>query len=184
VTGKEEHPFTISSAPQVENIHLTIKDLGNYTAKLADLDPGCRVLLDGPYGTFTPEPGGPAKLFIAGGIGITPFMSVLGSWSGAANVSPVTLLWTVKKENDLVDLAFFQALDRECRWLTVKTFVTRPGDGGQPARINRDVLEQYVTGAGMKVYLCGPVKMTGSLIKQVRALGVRRRNIHFERFGF
>jgi benzoate/toluate 1,2-dioxygenase reductase subunit len=143
------------------------------------------VLLDGPYGKFTPLPGGGPKLFVAGGIGITPFLPILSVWRTVEKVSSVTVLWSVRKEGDLIDRGFLQELDQQLAWFTFRTFITWPNaSGDNPARINKDVLQQYVTGDQTEVYLCGPAAMTNSLRRQVRALGVPRKNIHYERFAF
>ena len=75
----DEHPFTISSSPAEPEIAVTVKSLGDFTEKLTLLKRGDSVVFDGPM-SFTPLPDGREKLFIAGGIGITPFLSVLRDW--------------------------------------------------------------------------------------------------------
>lgn len=88
------HPFTIASAwnPQDGTLTLAIKALGDFTAKLPALaQPGCKLMLEGPYGSFdfasadnVDRSNDPAhQVWIAGGIGITPFLARLSELAGA-----------------------------------------------------------------------------------------------------
>jgi predicted ferric reductase len=75
--GEGAHPFTISSAWKEDGLlHFHIKDLGDYTARLASaLKPGDRATVEGPYGCFRFESDKARQVWVAGGIGITPFMA-------------------------------------------------------------------------------------------------------------
>lgn len=75
-----DHPFSISSAPTaLPRIELTIKALGDFTSQIGNTPVGLRAWVDGPYGVFTPDryPDASGLVFVAGGIGITPVMSML-----------------------------------------------------------------------------------------------------------
>jgi predicted ferric reductase len=72
----ESHPFTISSAPAEEVLRLTIKACGNFTRDLfGSLKAGAGAVVEGPFGMFDYKTGGPRQIWIAGGIGLTPFLS-------------------------------------------------------------------------------------------------------------
>jgi predicted ferric reductase len=75
----EEHPFTIASTAEHPDLkEFTIKALGDFSELLIGLRPGRRVYLDGPYGQFTIDGvRSTGFVFIAGGVGITPMMSIL-----------------------------------------------------------------------------------------------------------
>ena len=76
VASREYHPFTISSTPQDRNLRLSIKMLGDYTQRLyATLQPGEAVIVGRAFGMFDYRKGGCEQIWIAGGIGITPFLS-------------------------------------------------------------------------------------------------------------
>ena len=79
--GFEEHPFTISSETQTIFMSITVKKSGDYTAQLSNIIVGDSLYFDGPYGVFSPIDNGSNYVFIAGGIGITPFISILKSFS-------------------------------------------------------------------------------------------------------
>ena len=73
---RESHPFTIASAPGADSLRLAIKRFGDFTDSVMKLRPGSEALLEGPFGGFCLR-GDPAHsdTWIAGGIGITPFLS-------------------------------------------------------------------------------------------------------------
>ena len=74
----EEHPFSYaSSAEAPDRPSFTMKKLGGFTARAATFEPGTRLLVDGPHGAYRPRAGATGTLLIAGGIGITPSMSIL-----------------------------------------------------------------------------------------------------------
>src|SRR5690606_16778189 len=74
----ESHPFTISSAPAEEVLRLTIKASGDFTRELfSKLTEGAHAVIEGAYGMFDYKRGGVKQIWIAGGIGVTPFLSFL-----------------------------------------------------------------------------------------------------------
>jgi predicted ferric reductase len=82
----EEHPFTIASTAERPNRkQFTIKALGDFSELLIGMRPGRRVYIDGPYGGFTVDGlRGPGFVFVAGGVGITPMLSMLRTLPTAA----------------------------------------------------------------------------------------------------
>lgn len=77
----EEHPFTVSSAVQeYPDVAFTIRHTGDWTGDLRDLTTGDDLWLDGPHGSFVPDPEG-GIVMIAGGVGITPALSTLRSFA-------------------------------------------------------------------------------------------------------
>ncbi len=79
----ESHPFTISSAPAEDVLRLTIKASGNFTRELfARLKDDTHAIIEGAYGMFNYKTGGPKQIWIAGGIGLTPFLSFVRDMDG------------------------------------------------------------------------------------------------------
>ena len=82
---REPHPFTISSAPHEPDVRLSIKSSGDWTQHLHEhLESGARAFVDGPYGEFNYKTGGHRQIWIAAGIGITPFLSWIRDLQGDA----------------------------------------------------------------------------------------------------
>jgi predicted ferric reductase len=79
----QRHPFSVASAPSDRRLELTIKASGDYTRDLYDqLRPGIPAKLAGPFGGFDYRQGGHDQIWIAGGIGVTPFLSWIRSIDG------------------------------------------------------------------------------------------------------
>ncbi|NCA81375.1 MAG: hypothetical protein EOM72_01325 [Opitutae bacterium] len=184
--GLEEHPFTISSPPGSPTLHFTIKALGDYSAALPAVAVGARLLCDGPYGRFTPVRGAGPHLFVAGGIGITPFLSILREWDAAGITEPVTLVWSMATRREQIDEGFFAAVAaRHAAFRFVPVVTREPGGGGR--RMDRELLRACVEPASpacLTAYVCGPDLLRRAVIGHLRALGLPRRAIHDETFSF
>ena len=92
------HPFSLSAAPDGGSLRITVKGLGDHTARIAEIQPGTRVLAEGPFGVFTNDRGGRDKVvLIAGGIGITPIRALVETMKG-----DLIVLYRVVKEEDVI----------------------------------------------------------------------------------
>ena len=185
--GKEEHPFTVSSSPMEKGLSVTVKRAGNYTMRLAGLKDGDYAWVEGPYGLFTPAVDGGQKLFMAGGIGITPFLSVLKDWEIKGISFSAALLWSVKSENDITDMAVLERIKAGNPSFSFRVFVTGEKSAVYSnGRIGEDdIRESLYSGAvnDTDVYICGPLPfMYRARDLAVRA-GVPKRNIYIENFS-
>src|SRR5690606_18578979 len=89
---REPHPFTIAGVEESGRVHLLIRALGDYTRELvARTTPGMHAEIYGPYGRFERRQA-PREAWIAGGVGISPFVSWLGD-PEAASFGGVTLFY-------------------------------------------------------------------------------------------
>ncbi|MBN1647306.1 MAG: hypothetical protein JW874_04670 [Spirochaetales bacterium] len=183
--GREEHPFTLSSPPDADHLALTVKNLGNYTSRIPLLKKEDCALVDGPYGIFDLNHAGNRPLvFIAGGIGITPFYAMLGSIP-PDDTRAITLFWAVRRKEDLV-------YDREIRTLTGTLKELRyipvlsddnPAPDAEKGYITADLLRKHCSNISeAAVYFCGPAAMRRQVFAGLRRLGVKRKTIHSELF--
>ena len=91
------HPFTISSAPEEPLLSLTIRKQGEFTSVLPDLKPGTPLKCMGPLGVFCQDiDSKPFIVMIAGGVGVTPFLSVLRHFRNTEAGNKVKLFWVNK----------------------------------------------------------------------------------------
>ena len=184
--GIEEHPFTISSPPGSETLGITVKALGDYSAALPSVSVGAKLLCDGPYGKFTPIRDACPYLFVAGGIGITPFMSIVGEWEEAGISVPVVLLWSVRTRDELTDDGLFERVAHRYGAFTYVPVVTREAHLGAPARIDSELLSAHIAGediARTLAYVCGPDPLRRATAGYLRELGMPRRAVHYEAFS-
>lgn len=169
-----QRPFTLSSSPtEPGRISITIKMTGSpfkeTLKKLADDDARLaeQLTLRGPMGDFTLDTERPA-LMIAGGIGITPFRSMIRHACDHAEGPAITLLYS----NDTPDeIAFREELDSLAEnndWLTVVHTITGDtGDwSGRTGRIDADLIAEHAGRLDNPVYyVCGPPDMVGAMEK-------------------
>ena len=182
----EEHPFTVSSSPTQEGmITATIKESGDFTNTIGETRTGGRALVEGPFGRFSFLHQNPKRfLFIAGGVGITPTMSMLRYLRDTDDRRPVTLIYGNREERDII---FRQELDRLPRDVKVIHVLSDPGAdwSGLRGYVTAETIQEQAGGVlgEADVYLCGPPVMMKKVMAALKSLGVHRRRIHYERFA-
>lgn len=177
----ESHPFTISSAPTEEVLRLTIKASGDFTRELfARLKQGADAIIEGPYGMFDYKAGGPRQIWIAGGIGLTPFLSFVRDMNGNLQ-HDVDLYYTVRHPEEAIFVGELQAA--AARNPRLKVHIRYSAQEGSLT------IEDIVKNAGgdirtYHVYMCGPLPMMQAFEKKFLALGLPQENLHYEEFNF
>lgn len=190
-TPSEEHPFTISSSPAERGaVASTIKASGDFTARIGEVRVGDRAWVRGPFGRFSHllHPRARRLVFIAGGVGITPFMSMLRYMRDSAEWRPTALLYANKAEVDILFRTELQALQAGSRGqLQVMHILSRPDTvwPGERGRLDVDRLERYATPScrDAHIYLCGPPPMIRSTLALLHTMGVSDARIHCELFA-
>jgi predicted ferric reductase len=187
ITG---HPFSFSSSAAVKDgqVEMTIRNLGDFTSEIGDIPVGQRVYLDGPYGAFTIDRN-PADMhvLIAGGVGITPMMSMIRTLADRADKRPVILLYGSK---DWDSITFREELDelRQRLNLTVVHVLEKPPAGwtGEKGYINAGLLVRHLPPPfnNHEYYICGPDVMMDAIEKALSELGVPVSKYHSERYSF
>jgi predicted ferric reductase len=175
----EAHPFSLSAAPNGRFLRITAKGVGDHSAALGRLRPGTRVVAEGPYGNLTADRRTRSRvLLIAGGVGITPLRALVEALP--ASPGGITLLYRATKESELL---FRSELDRLARdWGIDVRYVLGRRDT-RPGPLSARGLRRLVPDVARRdVYLCGPPGMMDEATESLRSLGVRRSQIHRERF--
>ncbi|MFN4325287.1 MAG: ferric reductase-like transmembrane domain-containing protein [Azonexus sp.] len=173
---REFHPFTISALGSDGELALGIKALGDCTHHLQSLEPGVRARIQGPFGAFLSEPASGPALWIAGGIGITPFLARLRA---GPPVHPVRLVYLYRSGPDA---AYLDELRRyEQTWADFS--LTARESGNAPPSF-ADILPVPDAWRHWHCYLCGPPGLVVSAVNYLSGQGVPGRQIHFERFDF
>ncbi|GAB4491362.1 MAG: ferric reductase-like transmembrane domain-containing protein [Anaerolineales bacterium] len=174
----ESHPFTISSAPGEPDLRLSIKASGDFTRHVhKHLEAGAEALVEGPYGLFQIQQGGPKQVWIAGGIGITPFLSFIRH----GNIHrQVDFYYTVRTREEALFLDEIEnAPKRNPGFRAFVRFSIEQGSltAEEISKNAGDIRERHI-------YLCGPWGMTQAFVEKFKALGVPADNIHYEEFNF
>jgi ferredoxin-NADP reductase len=178
----QAHPFSISTAPDGRSLRLTVKAVGGYTRRLADLRPGTRVVAEGPFGTFTAQRRRRERvLLIAGGIGITPLRALFQTIPAAPG--DLTLLYRASTDWDVVFRSELERLAAQRR-ANLHVVTGRRADLGWDPLSSQALAGNIPDLRAHDVYLCGPAGMTSAVRQALRAAGVPGRRIHSESFEF
>ena len=178
----EPHPFTIASAPSPDGrLTLAIRALGGWTRRLPDaLRPGMTVYLEGPYGRFDFRKGGDRQLWLAGGIGITPFLSWAESLT-ATETRQVHLVHSIRTPESGIGRDTLQAAAARNPRFSFEVVVT--GQDG-PLTAERLVRSAPFPVGSADLWFCGPAGLKSEVMKGLGRLGQRPRRVRFERFEF
>jgi predicted ferric reductase len=175
----QRHPFSISSAPSERRLEVTVKASGDYTRELVDaLRPGVPAKVIGPFGGFDYRGGGAQQIWIAGGIGVTPFMSWMRSLDDAFD-REVDFYYSVRHADDAIYRDEIELATR--RHPSVHAhFVSTDTD---PMLTADSVLRSIPPGASPWIYMCGPPPMMKALAHGLRRHGVPPGHVRWEQFG-
>ena len=189
---EEEHHWTISSSPsQKKYLSSTIKELGDFTATIGKTESGDKAVVHAPFGRFSYlfHPEEKDLVFIAGGIGITPVMSMLRFMRNNKERIPVTLLYGNPDENSIVFKEELQSIEQgEYPSLKLIHILQDPEDDwtGERGFIDRDKIEKYC-GENLSdkgFYIVGPAALIEKSIQNLHSLGIKDSKIHLEIFSF
>jgi predicted ferric reductase len=187
----EQHPWTISSTPtRPKSLILTIKCSGDFTAHIGRLKPGDTALVDGPYGLFSylADLRDPNRelLMVAGGVVVTPMLSMLRYMSDTGDARKTTLVWSNKTEADILCRDELEAIEAKLPNLTIHHVLTRQRDfGGRTGHMDRTMLEDLLSGCSRQatVFVCGPPPMMDAVCKALKRIGFRFHLVHTEEFS-
>jgi len=186
----EEHHFTISSSPTRQDfVSSSIKESGDFTSKISNVKKGDLVSVEAPFGRFSHvfHPEDSNFVFIVGGIGITPIMSMLRYMHAKKSENKALLMYANHSQKDIVfqdeletiagsgypDLKVIHVLDRpEKDW------------NGEVGYINGKIISNYVTDFNSRAfYVCCPPKMRKKVLQILSARGVNENQIRVEIFS-
>ncbi|WP_291636302.1 FAD-binding oxidoreductase [Clostridium sp.] len=185
---KDEHPFTISSSPtEKDYISVTVKQLGDFTNSLVKARVGDKAYIDGSFGSFThlDLPKDNKLCFIAGGIGITPFLSMLRYLNVEEKHRDVILIWGARDSSELICKEELDSIACNMKNLTIipvlsseKKYSGEQGyvDGARVKRLLNNDLEY-------DFFLCGPPIMMEKAVSDLKSFNINSNKIHFERFS-
>ncbi len=177
--GWHRHPFTISSAPHEPVLRVTVKALGDYTSRLQQLiEPGMPAVIGGPHGRFNHSKGTDNQVWIAGGVGVAPFLSWLRALDGQLP-RRVDFFYSAEGEAPFAH-EIHEIADR------YESLNAHLVDTSTDGRLTPERVLAAVDGdvKGLSVFMCGPQGMLRSFQNRLRLAGVPSRQIHREYFDW
>ena len=176
---EERRPFTFTSLPQEEQLEFTIKTYPSHegvTAQLLELEPGDSLLLHDVFGAIAYKGEG---VFIAGGAGVTPFISIFRHLKARGEVGSNKLIFANNTSSDII-------LEEEFRSLLNGNFINilsqEESADYLSGYITRDLLKEQLPETNPYLYLCGPPPMMEAVEQQLKELNVDKERLVTEEF--
>lgn len=175
----ELRPFTLTSLPEDDHLEFTIKVYPGHhgvTDQIGNLKAGDTVLLGDVFGYIHYKGEG---LFIAGGAGVTPFISVFKNLSREGKLGNNQLLFANKKQEDIIERHFF---DKILGSHFVNVLSQEEVKGMEHGYVTKEMIAKQVESGSAYFYLCGPPPMMEAVLKELDEMGVPKSQIVHEEF--
>lgn len=180
---REIHPFSLTASTEEKALRISAKEVGDFTKNLPTLKPGALAYIQGPFGGFSFKNAENKKqLWIAGGIGITPFLSGARTLRDELSKTErsaytITLFYSVQKPDDLVFQEELATIAKTVPGFTLIPWITK-----QQGYISAEALAASASLSDTEVFICGPQPMMLAITRGLIKAGVPASRIHFELF--
>lgn len=183
----EGKAYSISSAPHEDELRITIKKIGSFSSHLHKLKIGDTIVTSQPYGFFYPEPDERSDLvFVVGGIGITPCISIIKDLTYKKSSRPIHLFYSNQTEKDILFAEELSELKKINPNLHINNFITRETPKTTTYKAGRITPNQIINSVPKyntsEFFLCGSMDFTKSFWKGLKDEGVDVHQIYTEGF--
>ena len=183
------HPFSFSGSAEAAGgqVEMTIRNLGDFTSAIGDVPVGRRVYIDGPYGAFTIGAPADMHVLVAGGVGVTPMMSMIRTLADRRDKRPVILFYGSRDWNSIT---FREELEAQQTRLDLKVVhvLASPSAGwtGERGFITADMFKRHLPPpyGEHEYFICGPDVMMDAIERALGELDVPISKYHSERYSF
>ncbi|QXL83420.1 ferredoxin--NADP reductase [Comamonas sp. NLF-1-9] len=184
------HAFSIVSAPHEDELVVTTRmRASKFKNALDGLPLGAAVELDGPFGSLTlHKKTERAGVLIAGGIGVTPFMSMLRHAAHEGSAQPLRLLYSNRRPEDCAFLDELQQLERLNPHFKLLATMTEMEKSSQPwsgatGLVDAAFIRRAIEGLPAPVfYVSGPPAMVQAMREMLEQAGVDEDDVRSEEF--
>ncbi|MCK9469099.1 MAG: ferric reductase-like transmembrane domain-containing protein [Porticoccaceae bacterium] len=175
---REEHPYTLTSSSSEQLLRVAIKDVGDASRAIQSIALGSEVQVMGPYGAFLPAHNHDAELWIAGGIGIAPFLGRARELASRGEAVNIHLIYCVQDEARAL---FSDELRRLSARIPGFSFAMHYFYRDGP--LSSDFVRYHCPDcATRKAYVCGPARLSSLARKVLVANGMPRGHFKSEEF--
>lgn len=185
----ERKSMSFVSAPHQENLVFAMRFRDSEFKKaVCEAEEGTEFVLDGPRGKFTLEDEDSPLVFIAGGIGITPLLSMMRDLTQQNSERKVVLFYSNREEKDIAYKKELERLTSDNKNIKVVYTLTKEGVTpsnweGERGYINGVMIEKYTDLLSFPdFYVAGPPAMVEAMDELLKRMGIEEENIHLRRF--
>jgi len=167
---EEGRPFTFTNLPDEEYLEFTIKGYPEHngvTEQIHKLGVGDHFLVSEVFGAIHYQGEG---LFIAGGAGITPFISILRKMNAEGELGTTGLIFGNKTQADII---LHDELKEMLGDRMVNVLSDESAEGFRSGMITRELIVDHLKRSHEKVYVCGPPKMMEAVLGHLEALEIK-----------
>lgn len=185
--SEETRAYSFSSKPQSAQAQFVIRNVPNgkmstYLSQVAKA--GDAISFKGAYGSFYLRPIIRPTLFLAGGTGIAPFLSMLGSLNESGSEHPVRLVFGVTNDEDLVCLEQLNHFQAAHDWFEYRTcVVAEQSQHERKGYVTQHTDKSWLNDGDVDIYLCGPVAMVDAVRRWLDDSGIEPQSFQFEKFS-
>ncbi len=186
--SQHQHPFSISSSEhRTPELEITVKALGDFTSRIGEVEVGTHAYIDGPYGSFVLDDATEEVVCVAGGVGITPIMSILRTMRDSGREIPVTLVYGFPAPDQAILLKELEELAHETGWLDLVRLAeyAEPDWTGERGLVTPEFLDRHLPpeAPGLRYFICGPDPMMDGVESYLSSKGVPLERVRSERFN-
>lgn len=182
----QQHPFSLASSARQARLELTVKAAGDFTSGVERIRPGTRAWLEGPYGAFTHDVDKcHGAVLIAGGVGITPMMSMLRTYRDRGAKFPLVLLYGNKNWDEVIFREDLESMEQDLQLRLVHVLTDPPaGWRGETGYIDAALLERHLPADDREYeyFICGPAPLMDAVEPLIVARGIGAHRVYSERF--
>ncbi|HCX23646.1 MAG: flavodoxin reductase [Flammeovirgaceae bacterium] len=175
---EEKRPFTFTCLPSDDYLEFVIKsyfDHDGVTKQIDEIQVGDELIIDEAWGAIEYKGKG---VFIAGGAGITPFISIFRDLEAKGEVEGNKLIFSNKTGKDVILEPYWEELLGED---FTSTITHEKIEGHENGMINMEFLKKHVTDYSQNFYVCGPDQMIKDISGSLKQLGASPDGIVFEK---
>ncbi|HEY3275996.1 MAG TPA: FAD-dependent oxidoreductase [Syntrophorhabdaceae bacterium] len=183
-------PFSIASSPLEQDLIFATKLSGSAMKKtMAGLEPGATVSLGSPMGLlFLPAGVETPLIFLAGGVGITPFRSMIRYVADAPTEHTITLFYSSRTPEETPFLDELLTISKSTPRITTAITMTRATEGshwdGLTGRLNPNMIKMHCNAwERARYFIVGPTNMAEAMTRTLEELGIGRDRITLELFA-
>ncbi len=186
----EGRVYSISSSPLVgDRIAMTYRMTPNFPAKLQALKPGDKMGFFGPYGTFVLNENLESIVFLAGGVGIAPLLSMIKYVDEKNLPTKMVLIHSNRIVQETPFLEYFRDLEKRNPNFKYVLDLTRPAESApwdgikEEGYLTEEMIRKYVAQPDKEnYYMCGPPRYTHGAFEVLKGIGVTPEQIKFEQW--